>query len=56
MSEWKRVGTGVWVREYAFRGNTLLSSAIDMGTGALMVVSPGTDVPGAEVAVLLRHR
>lgn len=44
MSEWKPAGAGVWVGQYAFRGNAIHTSIIDMGHGRLMVVSPGTNV------------
>lgn len=54
MSDWKPSGSGVWVREYPFRGNSINSSAIDMGTGGLMVVSPGTNVPESDFAALDR--
>lgn len=52
MSNWKPAGIGVWVREYAFRGNTVNSSAVALANGGLLVLSPGTEVPEADFAAL----
>ena len=48
MGAWRSTGEGQWVRTYDFRGNPLHSVAMDMGSGGLLVVSPGTGVPDAD--------
>ncbi len=52
MRAWKKVGIGIWVRPYLFRGNPIQTSIIDLGDGALLALSPGTDVPDADFTAL----
>ncbi len=52
MGEWKAVGTDVWVRPYDFGGNPINTAVVDMGEGALLVLSPGTGVPESAFAEL----
>ena len=52
MGSWKKAGDGIWVRVYTFNGNPQHSSAIALGGGGLMVLSPGTDLNEADFAEL----
>lgn len=52
MASWEAVGKGIWVRSYDFRGNPINTSAIALGDGGLMVLSPGTDLEAADFAAL----
>jgi hypothetical protein len=52
MSTWKKVSEGIWVRVYSFHDNPMLSSAIALAGGGLLVLSPGTDLRDADFAEL----
>jgi hypothetical protein len=52
MSTWKPSGPGIWTRIYDFGGNPLNTSAIDIGEGRLLVLSPGTGLEEADYAAL----
>ena len=48
MSNWKKVGEGIWARVYMFNDNPLHTSAVDIGDGNLLVLSPATDMTDAD--------
>lgn len=52
MGIWNAVGEGIWVRSYTFRTNPINTSIVSLGDGALMAISPGTDLQEADFAEL----
>lgn len=52
MSAWKNVADGIWVRVYVFNDNPMLTSAVSLGDGGLLVLNPGTDLRDGDFAEL----
>jgi hypothetical protein len=52
MSSWKKAGEGIWARVYTFNDNPMYTSAVSLGDGRLLVLSPGTDTTDADFAEL----
>lgn len=48
MSDWKKVGEGIWARGYELNGNPLITSAVALGEGELMIVNPATEMGDAD--------